>query len=58
MSDEKSQANQLWRDWLMNDAFRVERIYAYTFHMLPHDPRCKLCNSPFGGAGDFIMRSL
>ncbi len=58
MSDEKSLADQLWHDWFMDDAFKVEKIYTHALHMLPHDPRCKLCNAPFDGAGGFIVGAL
>lgn len=54
----KDNVGQIWRDWFMNDAFTVEKLYSRTFHMLPHDPRCKLCNSPFDGAGGLIMKVL
>jgi adenylate cyclase len=58
MSDEKSLAEQLWRDWFMKDAFSVEKIFPHALRMLPHDPRCKLCKTPFDGAGGFIMGAL
>ncbi len=58
MAENKEQVDQMWHDWFMNDAFKIEKLYSYTFHILPHDPRCKLCNAPFDGAGGLIMRSL
>ena len=58
MAENKEQVDQMWHDWFMNDAFKIEKLYSYTFHILPHDPRCKLCNAPFDGEGGFIMRSL
>ncbi|HLO18317.1 MAG TPA: adenylate/guanylate cyclase domain-containing protein [Anaerolineales bacterium] len=58
MSDHKSEVEQMWRDWFTTDAFRVERQIFRVFRLLPHDPRCKICYSPFRGTGGLIMRSL
>lgn len=58
MSDERSEADQMWHDWFMTDAFRVEKRKNHMFRMLPHDPRCKFCHAPFKGIGAFIVRSL
>jgi len=54
----KDNVDQMWRDWFMDDAFKVERVFTRVFHILPHDPRCKLCNSPFDGTGGFIMGAM
>ena len=58
MSDQKFPVEQMWRDWFMTDAFKVEKQWYRAFRLLPHDPRCKICNSPFHGMGGFVMRSL
>lgn len=50
--------SQLWRDWFMNDAFAVEKQIYNFYHMLPHDPRCKLCRAPFQGVGGLVVGSL
>jgi len=55
MAINKENANEMWRDWFMNDANTVERKVVRFFHMLPHDPRCKLCNSPFQGVGSIVV---
>jgi adenylate cyclase len=58
MSEEKSKADQMWHDWFMTDAFRVEKRKNHMFRLLPHDPRCKFCHAPFEGIGSFIMQTL
>src|SRR5690242_16256376 len=50
--------DQLWHDWFTNDAFRVESQLFRVFRFLPHDPRCKICYSPFDGMGGLLMRSI
>jgi len=54
----KDEIDQMWHDWFMNDAFSVEKAYTYAMHILPHDPRCKICNSPFEGMGGAVMQSV
>jgi len=58
MSDHKPPVEQMWRDWFMTDAFKVEKQWFRVFRVLPHAPRCKICYSPFSGMGGFIMRSI
>jgi adenylate cyclase len=58
MSDPKFPVEQLWRDWFMTDAYKVEKRWYRAFRFLPHDPRCKICYSPFDGMGGFVMRSM
>jgi len=58
MSDQKLPVEEMWRDWFMTDAFKVEKQMFRAFRFLPHDPRCKICHSPFHGMGGFVMRSL
>ena len=58
MSDQKFPVEEMWRDWFMTDAFKVEKQMFRAFRFLPHDPRCKICHSPFHGMGGFVMRSL
>jgi adenylate cyclase len=54
----KDNVDQLWHDWFMTDAFKVEkRLYGF-FRMLPHDPRCKFCHSPFHGIGGLLVGAL
>jgi len=40
------------------DAFSVEKVITNTYRLLPHDPRCKICASPFEGFGGVVMRSV
>lgn len=54
----KGDIDQMWHDWFMTDAFKVEKQLFRAFRFLPHDPRCKICYSPFRGMGGFVMRSL
>jgi adenylate cyclase len=58
MSDQKFPVEQMWHDWFMTDAFKVEKQWYRAFRLLPHDPRCKICNSPFHGMGGFVMRTV
>ncbi|MEW5940015.1 MAG: adenylate/guanylate cyclase domain-containing protein, partial [Chloroflexota bacterium] len=60
MSEEKFQADQMWREWFMTDAKSLEKRQfnsaRHFFQALPHDPRCKFCNAPFEGLGAVIAR--
>ncbi len=62
MSDNKSTASQMWRDWFMTDAYGAEKRFYKTsrkiFQRLPHDPRCKFCHAPFQGFGGSIVRMV
>jgi len=58
MAVNKDNIGQMWHDWFMTDAFAVEkRLYSF-FRILPHDPRCKLCNAPFHGIGGMVVGTL
>ncbi len=58
MAVNKDNIGQMWHDWFMTDAFAVEkRLYGF-FRILPHDPRCKLCNAPFHGIGGMVVGAL
>jgi adenylate cyclase len=56
MHDTKFPVELLWRDWFMTDAFKVEKQMYRIYRFLPKDPRCRICNTPFRGAGGFLMR--
>jgi adenylate cyclase len=58
MSDDKSEVNQMWHEWFTADAFNIEKQLFRAFRFLPHDPRCKICHSPFEGMGGLMMRTL
>ena len=58
MSDHKPDFDQMWHDWFTTDAFKVEKELFRAFRILPHDPRCKICHSPFEGMGGLVMRTL
>jgi adenylate cyclase len=53
----KPTPEEFWRDRLTHHshAVRFERQF---FRLIPSDPRCKLCNTPFGAPGGLIMRLL
>jgi adenylate cyclase len=57
-NDNKSMINQRWRDWFMTDASMIEKQRQRFFRLLPHEPRCKLCHTPFQGIGGFLVRTL
>ncbi len=58
MAVNKDNVDQMWRDWFMNDAFAIEKQIQGFFRILPHDPRCKLCNAPFQGVGGAVVGAL
>src|SRR5689334_13508197 len=58
MPEDKFDVTQMWHDWFSADAFKVEKRMFRVFRFLPHDPRCKLCHSPFEGTGGLIMRTM
>ena len=58
MSDEKSMYDQMWRDWFMTDAFKVEKRIIRFLRLLPHEPRCKFCHAPFEGIGGVFVRTV
>jgi adenylate cyclase len=58
MSDHKPELDRMWHDWFTTDAASVEKRLFRAFRMLPHDPRCKICYSPFEGMGGLMMRLL
>ncbi len=58
MAVNQEKYDQMWHDWFMTDAFKVEkRLYRF-FHILPHDPRCKICRTPFRGIGGMLVGAL
>ena len=54
----KEEINQMWHDWFTVDALGAEKIFSMTYRLLPHDPRCKICASPFEGMGGIVMRMV
>jgi len=54
----KEEINQLWHDWFTVDAIKAEKFITSTFRLLPHDPRCVICNSPFEGVGGLLMHTV
>lgn len=54
----KDEINQMWHDWFAVDALRAEKLFSRIFRLLPHDPRCKICSSPFDGMGGLVMRTV
>ena len=54
----KENVEKMWHDWFMTDAFAVEKRLYGLFRLLPHDPRCKLCHSPFHGIGGLLVGAL
>jgi adenylate cyclase len=58
MALNKDTISQMWHDWFMTDAFAVEKRLHGFFRILPHDPRCKLCNAPFHGIGGMVVGAL
>jgi len=54
--DPERDASEEWEQiFEEGDQFRRLRWF---FRHLPSNPRCELCNVPFGGVGGFVMRNL
>ena len=52
-SDEE--VNEAWRLFFMGDDEVFNRLRR-RHRLMPSNPRCKVCQSPFGGAGGVVMR--
>jgi adenylate cyclase len=59
MSGDKSMdVGKVWWFWFTTNAFAVDKNLRRIFRLLPRDPRCKFCNTPFRGVGGLIARVL
>lgn len=59
MNDKKSvDVGNVWWFWFTTNAFAVDKRLRRIMRVLPHDPRCKFCNTPFQGVGAMIARVL
>jgi adenylate cyclase len=58
MAVKKGNTDQVWHDWFMTDAHKLEKRLFGFFRLLPQDPRCKLCHSPFHGIGGMAVSLL
>jgi adenylate cyclase len=59
MNEKKSvDVGNVWWFWFTTNAFAVDKRLRRIMRMLPHDPRCKFCNTPFQGVGAIIARVL
>jgi len=58
MNDDKSRADELWREWFTTSAFSAEKRIHRMLRLLPHEPRCKFCHAPFQGIGSFFVRAV
>jgi adenylate cyclase len=57
MSDKKSvDVGSVWWFWFSTNAFFVDKRLRRIMRLLPRDPRCKFCNTPFQGIGGTIAR--
>lgn len=48
----------VWWFWFTTNAFAVDKRLRRIMRVLPHDPRCKFCNTPFQGVGGMLARML
>jgi adenylate cyclase len=48
----------VWWFWFSSNAFAVDKRLRRIMRLLPHDPRCKFCNTPFQGIGGMLARIL
>jgi len=59
MNDKTSvDVGNVWWFWFSTNAFAVDKRLRRIMRMLPHDPRCKFCNTPFKGVGGVLARVL
>ena len=59
MNEKKSvDVGSVWWFWFTTNAFAVDKRLRRIMRVLPHDPRCKFCNTPFQGIGAIIARVL
>jgi adenylate cyclase len=59
LNDKKSvDVGNVWWFWFTTNAFAVDKRLRRIMRVLPHDPRCKFCNTPFQGVGGMIARVL
>src|SRR5919106_4532039 len=59
LNDKKSvDVGNVWWFWFSTNAFAVDKRLRRIMRVLPHDPRCKFCNTPFQGIGGMIARVL
>jgi adenylate cyclase len=58
MDADKDNYEQMWHDWFMTDAYETEKRLYNFFRILPHDPRCKLCHTPFHGIGGLLASTV
>lgn len=57
MTDKKPiDVGNVWWFWFSTNAFAVDKRLRRIMRVLPHDPRCKFCNTPFQGIGGMIAR--
>lgn len=49
-------AENFWRTMLNTGLHQKSHRQRKLFKLLPHNPRCTLCYSPFGGIGGFVLR--
>jgi adenylate cyclase len=48
---------EFWRDFL-SAGHSKEHTLRRVLKLIPHEPRCRLCAAPFGGAGKQLMRLI
>lgn len=59
MNENKSvDVGSVWWFWFTTNAFAVDKRLRRIMRVLPHDPRCKFCNTPFQGMGAILARVL
>ena len=48
----------VWWFWFSTNAFAVDKRLRRFMRVLPRDPRCKFCNTPFQGLGGALARVM
>ena len=57
MPNQPKSKEEEWRSTLI-EGENIPHHLIHLFGLLPSNPRCKMCNAPFKGAGGFVMRVI
>src|SRR5512133_3851716 len=57
-NSKKVDVGSVWWFWFSTNAFAVDKRLRRFMRVLPRDPRCKFCNTPFQGFGGTLARVL
>ena len=53
-----TEVGKVWWFWFSTNAFNVDKRLRRLMRLLPRDPRCRFCNTPFRGVGGQLARAV